>query len=62
MPVTKDQCLEEISWANLREMSTRLGVPAWKLAEDGAFHVRPDAIVVCSVREKPQAAPKPSPV
>ena len=35
---TDVEILETISWEQLRRESSLLGIPAWKLAEELAFH------------------------
>lgn len=42
---------EKLSWEFLRERSSVLGVPAWKLAEDFAVHTNSDEV---EVKDKPQ--------
>jgi hypothetical protein len=42
---------EKLSWKFLRERSSVLGVPAWKLAEDFAVHTNSDEV---EVKDKPQ--------
>jgi hypothetical protein len=37
---TTVQPVEEITWEGLRHMAMVLGIPAWQLAEQLAFHER----------------------
>ena len=39
------QSLEANSWEELRRKSSLLGIPAWKLAEELAFHERNSQLV-----------------
>ena len=39
------QPLEANSWEELRKKSSLLGIPAWKLAEELAFHERNSQLV-----------------
>jgi hypothetical protein len=43
--------VEEISWAALRERATKLGIPAWKLAEDNVFHIKNDELMLSISKE-----------
>jgi hypothetical protein len=42
---TNLQPLEANSWEELRKKSSLLGIPAWKLAEELAFHERNSQLV-----------------
>jgi hypothetical protein len=39
------QPVEEVTWEGLRRRATVLGVPAWQLAEQFAFHERDGELV-----------------
>ena len=45
MPKTTVQPVEEVTWEGLRMRATVLGVPAWRLAEQFAFHERDGELV-----------------
>jgi hypothetical protein len=38
--------LENISWSALRVKAHKLGVPAWKLAEEMTFHVTEEEVAI----------------
>lgn len=40
MSNTTVQPVEEVTWEGLRRRATVLGIPAWQLAEQLAFHER----------------------
>jgi len=42
---TTVQPVEELTWEGLRRRATVLGVPAWQLAEQLAFHERDGQLV-----------------
>jgi len=43
-----DKPLDNPSWTELKIKSTLLGVPAWRLAEDLAFHQKDGTLVLSS--------------
>lgn len=45
MSKTTVQLVEEITWEGLRRRATVLGIPAWQLAEQLAFHERDGQLV-----------------
>lgn len=45
MSKTTVQPVEEITWEGLRVRATVLGIPAWQLAEQLAFHERDGELV-----------------
>ncbi len=45
MSKTTVQPVEEITWEGLRRRASVLGIPAWKLAEQFAFHERDGELV-----------------
>ena len=45
MSKTTVQPVEEVTWEGLRMRATVLGVPAWRLAEQFAFHERDGELV-----------------
>lgn len=45
MSKTTVQPAEELTWEGLRRRATVLGVPAWQLAEQLAFHERDGELV-----------------
>ena len=45
MSKTTVQPVEEITWEGLRRRATVLGIPAWRLAEQLAFHERDGELV-----------------
>lgn len=56
MATTRDQSVQEVSWEALRQRAAQLNVPAWRLAEDSAFHIRNDDVVMGSRKDQRQAA------
>jgi len=42
---TDVESLETLSWKQLRQRSSLLGIPAWKLAEELAFHEKNSQLV-----------------
>jgi hypothetical protein len=42
---TTVQPVEEVTWEGLRRRATVLGIPAWQLAEQLAFHERDGELV-----------------
>ena len=45
MSKTDVESLETLSWKQLRQRSSLLGIPAWKLAENFAVHERNGQLV-----------------
>lgn len=45
MSKTDVESLETLSWKQLRQRSSLLGIPAWKLAEELAFHEKNSQLV-----------------
>ena len=45
MSKTTVQPVEELTWEGLRRRATVLGIPAWQLAEQFAFHERDGELV-----------------
>lgn len=45
MTKTTAQPVEELTWEALRRRATVLGIPAWQLAEQLAFHERDGQLV-----------------
>ncbi len=45
MSNTTVQPVEEITWEGLRRRATVLGIPAWQLAEQLAYHERDGQLV-----------------
>lgn len=45
MSKTTAQPVEELTWEGLRRKATVLGIPAWQLAEQLAFHERDGQLV-----------------
>lgn len=52
MSNTTVQPVEEITWEGLRRRATVLGIPAWQLAEQLAFHERDGELVFKICLEK----------
>ncbi len=44
MALTQRQATQGISWTLLKRKASLLGKPAWKLAEEYAFHVSSDSL------------------
>jgi len=42
---TTDKPSEELSWEALRRKASVIGIPAWKLAEELAFHQKDGQLV-----------------
>ena len=46
MSEVTDKSLKNISWSALRVKAQKMGVPAWKLAEEMTFHVTEDKVAI----------------